>query len=522
MKAISSLRMRELDVLMTREFGVPGDVLMDRAGTGVAEVVQSLARISGYPDPSVLLIAGRGNNGGDAFVAARRLKDAGLENVAVWLVGSAGEIGGDAQKHLSRMKAAGLELRELPTIEDWEDAIEPELGCDIIVDGVLGTGITGPARGPAAVAIRFINDLSERSLIVSIDIPSGLNSDTGEAAGGAVRADITATMGLPKTGLLEPCALEFVGTLEVVDLGMPDELLERVESPWNLITAEDLRTVIPRRARISHKGTFGHLLIVGGAAGYSGAVALAAGAALRSGVGLVTVLTPGHVAGIVAGLVPEAMVHGAGGDDCGLLQAASLTALNHDINDYTAILIGPGMTASEESRLLVERLLSLCRVPLVMDADALNVCGAQPGMINKAACPVIVTPHPGELGRLLGCSVAAVQADRFGMAARAAEAMGATVVLKGAGTIVAERQRSLDINLTGNPGMATGGMGDVLAGLLAGLAACGIAPRDAACTAVYLHGRAADNVAWKSSQAGMTAGDVVRELPFVFRELAVR
>lgn len=521
MKVVTSSQMRELDRRMIKDFGVPGEVLMERAGAGVADVVQCLARMSGYVRPSVHLFAGRGNNGGDAFVAARCLKEWDIE-VDVWLAGASDEITGDALKHLIKMKASGIALKEIPTIEDWEDVSLPGHGADIIVDGILGTGITGPARGPAAGAIKYINELAERSLVVSIDVPSGLNSDTGRVEGGAVKADVTVTIGLPKIGLLDPCAINYVGTIEVVDLGMPDELISHLGANLELITAEDLRRVMKRRSRDSHKGNFGHLLIVGGAAGYSGSIALAAKAALRSGSGLVTILVPESIAVIVAGIVPEAMVHGGVETGWRSLSSDCFTSLRRGINDFSAVLVGPGMTTHEQTRLTVDRILHESTRPVIIDADALNVYENKPEKLCKVPGQVIITPHPREMARLMGCSVAEVQAERFRQAARAADVTGGVAVLKGAGTLVARKGESLNINMTGNPGMAAGGMGDVLSGLISGLAVQGISTFDAARVGVYLHGRAGDNVAWRSSQAGMTAGDVVEELPVVFRELTAR
>lgn len=521
MKTVTSAQMRELDARMIREFEVPGEVLMERAGAGVADFVQCLSRMSGCVKPYVLLLAGRGNNGGDAFVAARCLKENGFD-VEAWLAGTADEITGDALKHLVRMKSAGIVLNELPTIEDWEHAPVPCHGVDIIVDGILGTGISGPPRGPAAGAINYINTLSERSLVVSIDVPSGLDADTGKSCGSVVRADVTVTMGLPKAGLLEPVAVEYVGTLEVIDLGMPDELISVIISERELINAEDLRKVIKRRLRVSHKGDFGHLLIVGGASGYSGAVALAAEAALRSGVGLVTLMVPESVAPVIAGIVPEAMVRGGKETKDGTLCTECLGNLGKEIDDFSAVLAGPGMTVNKQTRAVVDRILHESKGPVVLDADALNVYAKQAASIRNSQCSVIITPHPGEMGRLMGCTTNEVQSDRFGTAVRAAEKTNSVVILKGAGTIVAAKGKPLSINMTGNPGMATGGMGDVLSGFVAGLAAQGINTFDAARVAVYLHGRAGDNVALRSSQAGMTAGDLIEELPGVIRELTAR
>ena len=522
MKLITSEQMRELDRKTIAEFGVPGEMLMERAGSGVAKIVQYLARRSGYVNPSVQLFAGYGNNGGDAFVAARCLKEQGFD-VEVWIAGGVDAIGGDALKHFSRMKSAGVALRELPREEDWDAALASGCGGgDILVDGVLGTGISGPPRGPAAGAIRYINALSDRSPVIAIDIPSGLNADTGEAMGDTIIADITATMGLPKRGLIESCAVAFVGNVEVVDIGIPDELVGRMESDKELITPKDLRSLIRRRARNAHKGTFGNVLLIGGAAGYAGAIAMAARAAARSGVGLVTALVPACIASIVAGIVPEAMVHAAAETETGSMSADFLGKWNRSVDDFDAVLVGPGMTTHKHTQLFVKRLLHECRKPLVMDADALNVCKGQTSMIKQSSCPVVITPHPGEMARLLECSIADVQADRFKAALNTTENLCVTTVLKGTGTIVAEKGRPLNINMTGNPGMATGGMGDVFGGLLAGLLAQGLDPFDAARVGVYLHGRAGDNVAWRTSQAGMIASDVIEELPNVFGELMAR
>jgi len=523
MKTVSTQKMRELDRCTIKDYGVPGETLMDRAGLGVAEVVDYVAKMWGYPDPPVLLFAGRGNNGGDAFVAARYLKEQGYQ-VNLSLACDAGRVTGDALSHLSRARAAGVEIREFPDKRDWEDMVA-EMGPPpggIVVDGLLGTGTRGPARGPAAGAIQYINLLGERCLVVSIDVPSGLNSDTGRAEGDAVKADLTLTMGLPKQGLTEPCALEYVGSVEVIDIGVPEELVAPVQTERDMITAEDLRGLFGRRPRAAHKGEYGHLLVVAGAAGYAGAAAMACRAALRSGAGLVSALVPASIAPTVAGMVPAAMIHSAPESGAGSAAADALRHWDRNIADFDAVLLGPGMTTHLHTRHLVEWVLDNVSVPVVLDADALNVMAGEIERLARCPGPLVITPHPGEMARLLEMTSADVQSDRFGRAAQAAQAAKCTVVLKGAGTIVAEPEKTSAVNLTGNPGMAKGGMGDVLAGLLAGLAAQGMAPYDAARAAVYLHGRAADYAAWRSSQAGMTAGDVIDELANVFKEVSAR
>ena len=522
MKLVSTSTMREIERRTIEEFGVKGEHLMDRAGYCVAAAVRRLTEISGFASAYIHLIAGRGNNGGDAFVAARYLKEMGL-GVEVWLACSANQITGDAALHLSKLKPAKIRVEELPTQEDWKEAAQNPFVAEIIVDGVLGTGLRGPARGPAAGAIRYIRSQANESLVVSIDVPSGLDADTGATEGDTVMADLTVTMGLPKVGLLEPPAIDFVGAVEVADIGLPRETVDDAEAdPREMIFATDLKGLFPRRKRNSHKGNYGHVLIVAGARGYAGAAALAARAATRSGVGLVSVLVPESQHEVVAGAVLEAMVQAAPENGEGTLTPDALPLLKSYFPRVQAILIGPGVARHPDIRALVLALLQSSPVPLVLDADALHVLGPDLARLVEAQAPVIITPHPGEMAGLLGCDIAEVQADRLATAQRAAARSRAVVVLKGAGTVVAQTGQPTQINVTGNPGMATGGAGDVLAGLMAGLLAQGLRPYDAARAAVYVHGRAGDLAAWRHCQLAVNAGDVVDELPFAFRDLTLR
>jgi NAD(P)H-hydrate epimerase len=523
MKIVTAAQMRELDRRTIEEAGAKGVDLMERAGQGVATAVRRLAEVSGFPDPVIHLIAGRGNNGGDAFVAARLLKDMNYA-VEVWLAGSANQVTGDARIHLSRLKTSSVTVREMPTVDDWLAAAAQPFWAEILVDGVLGTGIAGPARGPAAAAIQYIRSQANDALCVAIDIPSGLNADTGVAEGDTVMADITVTMGLPKRGLVQPAALEHVGSIEVVDLGIPLEYVEDLdlEEDLELVYLSDLQPLFPRRKRVSHKGDYGHVLLVGGAEGYAGAMTLAARAALRSGVGLVSALVPEGIADVVATATPELMVHRGAQNKQGGLAASAWTAWRDQAEKFSAVLIGPGLGRSADATLLVRRVVKECPARLVVDADAISVLEGNAGILREAQEPPVLTPHPGELARLLKRETAAIQADRGGSASDAARFTGGVVVLKGAGTVIAQEKRPLQINMTGNPGMATGGMGDVLAGLLAGLVAQGFDPFDAARVAVYLHGRAGDLAAWRRCQASLIAGDLIDELPFAYRDLALR
>lgn len=523
MKIVTSAQMRQLDRRTIEEAGIPGHDLMDRAGRGVADVTRYFADLAGMNSPSVILIAGRGNNGGDAFAAARHLKDQGFD-VMVWIAGAENQITGDALKHLGNVHADGITVEEFPTREDWAENIAHPAGTDFLIDGLLGTGSHGAPRGPVAWAIQYLNAAANDAFVISIDIPSGINADTGIAEGDAVNADVTVTMGLPKAGLVAAAAQEFVGTVEVTDIGIPPAYVEALKPSTDveMIYSTELRRLLPRRARGSHKGTYGHLLIIAGARGFAGAAGLACRAATRSGVGLTTALVPASILPTVAGASLETMVHAVAETDAGSLAASALDVWIPRLATFDAVLCGPGLTTHPESQALVRTLVEKCPVPLVLDADALNVLAADPKLIRKAKSTVIITPHPGEMGRLLDRDVGMVQGDRIGAARAAAALTGALVVLKGAGTIVTTREGSAFVNMTGNPGMARGGSGDILAGLLAGLLAQGIAPIDAARAGVFLHGRSGDMAAWRSSQSGMVAGDILSEIPYAFRELVLR
>lgn len=521
MKAVTTAQMRELDKIATTEFAIPGFELMRRAGEGVAGTVGYLAERTRGGDAFIHLIAGRGNNGGDAFAAALLLHEDDFE-VEVLLAGSASDIRGDALRHLGKMRAAGIPLVELPTKEAWMDALQTAGSGEIIVDGVLGIGSSGPPRGPIAGAIHYINNISDDNLIVSIDVPSGLDADTGEAPGEAVIADVTATIGMPKIGLLTQQAIPYVGSLDVIGIGIPMELTATYESPRHLITGWDVRQRMPKRSRLAHKGDFGHVLIIGGAIGYAGAPAMAAIAAQRSGAGLVSALVPHPIYPVVAGAMLEVMTHPGDETDIGSLNAATWKQWHERINEFSAIVVGPGMSRHPDTTLWVHQLLKECRRPLLLDADALNVLEGNPDRIAKAQCPVVLTPHPGELARLLGCTTKEVQLNREAAVKEAAERTRAVVILKGAGTLVAQKGKPLHMNMTGNPGMATGGTGDILAGFIGGLMAQGLTPFDAACVGVFMHGRAGDNAMWVRSQASMTATDLLKEFGNVFREVTIR
>jgi len=494
-KIVPSSVMRELD-RRTMASGISGAELMLTAGEGLADAIRTLAGNHQLVDSPVLFIAGCGNNGGDAFVAAHALHEDGWP-IECWLAGSEDKLKGDALTHFKRMKKAGVPFRSLPDSEQWKHAAECGTDAEIIIDGLLGTGASGEPRGTVADAIGFIDAHADRALVVAIDVPSAM----------AVQADLTVTMGLPKMDLAQPENIGFIGNLEVVDIGIPNEFVAEVEGDpdLELIHPSDLAPLFPRRPRDAHKGAFGHVLCIGGTKGFSGAITMASRAAARSGAGLVSAFVPENIHALVAPAVPEVMVHSSMPD-----------------GQWTAIMAGPGMGRTATTREQILQLLETSRVPLVLDADAITVLADHIGAISSARCPVILTPHPGEFAALFGLKIGDVQEDRFGLAKMASARLGATVILKGAGTLVAAPEHPLAINLTGNPGMASGGSGDVLAGMIVGLAGQGIPPFEAACAAVWLHGRAGDLAAAEKSQASLIAPDLLEKLPEAFRAVSCR
>ena len=523
MKTVSTAQMRELDRRTIEEYGVPGEQLMERAGAGVARWVRDLALLRAPPVRFVRCIAGHGNNGGDAFVAARYLATWGMD-VEVWLAASATDVQGDARGALERLRQTEVPVREMPGAEAWHAMGRTIVPREtLLLDGLLGTGMHGVPREPTASAIRCLNaSADEGAAVVAIDVPSGMDTDSGEAAAEVVRADLTVSMAFPKRGLLQPGALANVGTLEVVDIGIPAELSVSFEAEQELICAADVRALLPRRAWAAHKGNYGRVLVVGGAAGYAGAAAMATRAAVHAGAGLVSALVPDAVSDVVAGLVPEAMVHAGRSTEQGSLVAAAADEMSADLDAFDAVLVGPGLTTHPQSLEVVRGLLARVQSPLVVDADALNVCAGHLDMIRNAAGPVIITPHPGEMGRLIGRPAADVQADRDAAARLALEQTGSTVILKGAGSIVLSEGCLPAVNTTGNPGMATGGTGDILSGIAVALLSRKLSPHDAARAAVYLHGRAGDRAAWRLSEASLGAPELLEELPHVFAGIMAR
>ncbi len=494
MKVVTTEQMRALDA-RTIAAGTPVEELMERAGFVVARHASALLRQHG--GQSVLLLAGKGNNGGDAIVAARHLAAAGYRATLILLCRRA-ELTGAALFH--SQKLLGVDLHETTRADQWREIAE-NVAPTIVVDGLLGTGLNGDVREPYAAAIQFINETGRP--VLAIDVPSGLDSDTGAARGGAVRADVTVTMALPKLGLLQPAAADHVGQLEVADIGIPAAFVAEVATQTEWLTAEDVRGLLPRRHRTAHKGDFGHLLVIAGSEGYTGAPVLCAHAAARSGVGLVTLAVPRNVYAIVAASCPPEIM------PCSLDRVAGLAG-------YDAVAIGPGLGREEETLRLALGWIDECRVPLVIDADGLNALARNPSAMNRITAPLILTPHPGEMGRLVSRSAGEVQSHRWEVARKFAADYNVVLALKGAGTVVTDKSGQLWINSTGNAGMAKGGIGDALTGIIGGLLAQKMSPLDATRAGVFLHGRAGDIAAERWGQRALLATDLIASLGEAF------
>jgi ADP-dependent NAD(P)H-hydrate dehydratase / NAD(P)H-hydrate epimerase len=513
---LTAAEMGQADRRTIEENGVPGAVLMENAGAAVAAAIRERYPEARHP----LVLCGRGNNGGDGFVVACRLLD--LEPT-VYLAGSRSDTKGDARLHLMAYEKLGGTVNELPDIDAWEAARPVVEAAGLVVDALLGTGLRD---APSGLMARIIGDLAKApgsAPIVSVDVPSGLPSDGGEVAWPTVRPALTVTFAAPKHAHVLPPACDRVGEMRVADIGIPADVLTGTGTRLWLLEAEDAARAYPPRAPNAHKGTFGHVLIVAGSMGKSGAAILSACGALRAGAGLVTVATPAPALPLVAAGRPEIMteplsVGGGGGLDGDALARALALGKDKD-----AVVLGPGLGQDAATRDFVRRFVAGCGAPLVIDADGLNALAVEAAgaasALSRREGATVVTPHPGEMARLIGSKPAEVQRRRLDVARTLAADSRAVVVLKGHRTLVADPDGRVAVNPTGNPGMATGGTGDVLSGILGALLARGCTPWVAATAGVYVHGLAGDAAARRLGQESLLAGDVIDALPAAIRSL---
>jgi ADP-dependent NAD(P)H-hydrate dehydratase / NAD(P)H-hydrate epimerase len=500
--------MRRIDQTTIESFGIPGQVLMENAGRGATRWF--LEQFPAALNKRIGILAGRGNNGGDGFVMARYLFQKGAA-VTVYLLAEKERVAGDALINLNLAEKMGVPIIEIDGEDAWQ-AHQPSLAHQQIwIDAVLGTGLTSAVKGFFQTVIEFINQ--SKQPVFAVDIPSGLDADTGRPHGVCVKAAATATFGLAKPGQILFPGAEYTGRLKIIDIGVPPSIVELLSpKKWLLTPALLAGDARPRRLD-AHKGDGGHLLIVAGAVGATGAAALATMAGLRSGAGLATLACPAGINTVLEPMVTEAMTLPVGEPDSMMFDDNAVNTVLDNLTGKACVAVGPGVGTSESTTDLVKSIVAESTVPIVVDADGLNCLAMNMDGLKSAGAPIVITPHPGEMARLSGLTTAQVQADRIACARLMAEKYDVHVVLKGAGTVIAHPDGSVFINRTGNPGMAVGGMGDVLTGLIAGLISQGYAVDVAVRVGVFLHGAAADDAAAKKGCQGYLASEVLAAVP---------
>lgn len=512
MKLVTAAQMRAIDRDAIERVGIPGPDLMENAGRGIADEILS-DHIKDPLNSRTVVFCGKGNNGGDGFVVARCLAEEGVQ-VAVYFIGPVDQLSEDARLNFDRARKLELALHEVSSVDDLPDMLE----CDLIVDAIFGTGFSGAPRGIAEQLIEYIN--RQHAETIAVDIPSGLNADTGEHEGGVVEADSTYTLALPKYGLFLSPGREVSGTVETIPIGIPESVIERQGLEVELITPELVAELLPIRPPDGHKGDFGKVLLVAGSTGLTGAAVLAGQACARAGSGLVKIACPRTVQPVIASHLVEVMSHPL--PDVakkGALAVRSLGEIRALLREHDAMVLGPGVGRHRETFDLVRRLLDHLATPTIIDADGLNALAEHLDLIRECSAPMVLTPHPGEFKRLTGETVPDNIHEKIALVRDVATNLGVIMVLKGSPTIVAQPGGPVYLNQTGNEGMATGGSGDVLSGVIGSFLGQGMEAIEAAVAGVFVHGLAGDLAAEKLTSRAMIAGDIVRFLPEAFRLL---
>lgn len=504
---VTAEEMREMDRLTIHKHGVPSLALMERAGEGVCRAL--LERFGRAAKGGVLVVAGKGNNGGDGLVVARHLKKKRIPCEVV-LLARTEELSQDASANLRAYRRAKGKLVEV-TNESLRVLSQKLRGKRLLVDAILGTGLKEEVRGIYAEAITIMN--TSALPIVAVDIPSGLDADRGRPLGAAIKAEMTVSLGFPKLGQVIHPGLSYVGELVVADIGLHPKAVEEVHPQTELLGKEDIRWLIPLREPDTHKGSYGHVLVMAGSRGKTGAAILACRAAMRVGSGLVTLAAPRALNNIFASTLVEIMTEPLKDNSEEEFEPPGDHEWRRLLDRKSAFLFGPGIGLGDSARSALRWLLKNLEIPWVIDADGLTILAGEVERLRVAKIPPVLTPHPGEMARLLGTDVPSVNRDRVGVARSFARDHRCHVVLKGARTVIATFDGRVFINPTGNPGMASGGMGDVLSGILAGLLGQGFEVEDALKLGVFLHGFVADQVAGEKGEIGIIASDVIEGLP---------
>jgi NAD(P)H-hydrate epimerase len=506
MIVVTAEQMREMDRLTIEKHGVPSLTLMERAGAAVVNFLRK--RFAREARKGVLIVAGKGNNGGDGLVVARLLKRRRIP-CAVALLAQPAELSSDLAHNLrAYRKLRGTVIDITP---DRLELLSERIGkSGLIVDAILGTGIKSEVRGIFAEAIKRIN--ASGRPVIAVDIASGLDADKGRPLGVAVQADATVALAFLKLGQVTYPGITHSGELVVADIGIDERAAVEVAPDTRLLDRETIRRLIPRRDPDTHKGTHGHLLMIAGSRGKTGAAILSSRAAMRSGAGLVTLAAPRSLNGILASALVEVMTEPLRDNAAEEIEPLGDDEWRRLLGRKNALLFGPGIGVTPSTQSMLRWLLKNLAMPWVIDADGLNNVVLEIERLRHAKVAPVLTPHPGEMARLSGKSTAEINGDRIGVARSFAREHGCHLVLKGARTVIATASGKIFINPTGNPGMASAGMGDVLAGILAALLGQGLSPEDAMKLGVYLHGFVADTLAETRGQIGMIASDIIEGL----------
>ena len=514
MLLVTANEIQAMDRETIENFGVPGIVLMECAGRGATRILAE--KCIRTADLNVGVMAGRGNNGGDGFVIARYLTFRGIP-VTVYLLSVKEKVKGDAAANLALLSKLDIPVVELPDIESFQKHKEEIQQHDIWVDAILGTGLNSDVTGYFKTVIETINDLNKP--VFAVDIPSGLNSDTGQPCGCCVHADVTATFAFAKIGHLVYPGTAYTGDLNIIDIGIPPHIAKAVDPKQHLLTEHVLHDLIYQRRPDTHKGTTGHVLVIAGSPGKTGAAAMTAMSAMRVGAGLVTLGIARSLNAIAEMQVLEAMTAPLPETVSGILGAGAEKVILELSAGKKCVALGPGLGQADETRQLLLEILPKIKIPIVIDADGINNLSGNVEILKDCHGPLVLTPHPGEMARLTATSVAAVQTDRIACARNFATEFQVHLVLKGARTIVAHPDGHVFINPTGNSGMASGGMGDILTGIIAGLIAQGYQPDEAARLGTYMHGAAADSLADNMAPFGYLASEVMNAIPTQLKRL---
>ncbi len=513
MKVATAEQMQELDRKAMEAYRIPGIVLMENAGRGATEVISKT-----FPDlqrKKIAIIAGKGNNGGDGFVIARHLLNQGI-SVKVFLLTDPKALRGDAETNFHIFLRMKGEVIPASSSKDYQKVKKDLEKFDLLIDGIFGTGLDAEVRGYYREVIDHLNTLQKP--IVAIDIPSGLDANTGKPLGTAVRASLTVTFGLPKIAHLVSPGLDYVGLVKVIDIGIPRRLVEEEEIHTHLLEGDEIKKWIssPRRPD-SHKGDYGHLLIIAGSVGKTGAAAMAGEAALRMGAGLVTLAIPKSLNAIMEIKLTEVMTEPLPETPKQTLSLRAYNTILRLCENKKAVIIGPGIGTFKETQTLILKLVKTLNLPIVLDADGLTALATQPKILPSTNRSLILTPHPGEMARLVRSTVKEVQENRIGMSRNFSQANHVHLLLKGHRSLIATPKGEVFINPTGNPGMASGGTGDVLTGMIGGLICQGLDILTSLQIAVYLHGWAGDEVAREKGERSLVATDLIGKIPLLLQ-----